>query len=115
MAPHRYDMSPRVSSFADVDWGNIPDHLRYSIRAYVERGRVPGAFLVACLANDGYEMVMRVPTPELGTLIAIVQFCHRYLPPECFGSPEKVADWEELGGLTGIAMTAQTGTLGWRS
>jgi hypothetical protein len=104
-------MSPLASCLADADWTDIPDHLRYSLRAYVERGRVPGAFLAAVLMNDGYEMVMRGTMPDIGTLRAIIQFCHRHLPPECFGSPEKLADWEHFGGLAGLAKICNSGEL----
>jgi hypothetical protein len=93
---------------AAADWTLIPDHLRYSLRAYVERGRIPGAFLTAVLMNDGHEMVMRAwGKLTLAELRAIISFCDRHLPPECFGSPEKVADWEQFGGLDGLQDIAE--------
>jgi hypothetical protein len=96
---------------AAADWSLIPDFLRYSMRAYVERGRVPGAFLTSILANDGYEILTRAPKLSMAELSAIIQFCHRYLPPECFGSPERVADWEHYGGLAGLTKISDSGEL----
>lgn len=99
------------TSLAGADWTLIPDHLRYSLRAYAERGRVPGPFLTAILMNDGHEMVTRAPKLSLAELRAIVAFCDAYLPRECFGRPEKVADWEYFGGMQGLLQTARTGGL----
>jgi hypothetical protein len=102
---------PIETSLAGADWTLIPDHLRYSLRAYAERGRVPGPFLTAILMNDGHEMVTRAPKLTLAELRAIVAFCDAYLPRECFGRPEKVADWEYFGGMQGLLQTARTGGL----
>jgi hypothetical protein len=93
-----------TTALADADWSVIPFHLQSSLRRYVDDGRIPGAFLTALLMNDGHEMVMRAPRnvslPELRSIIA---WCDQHLPPECFGKPERLADWEHVGGLNGLA------------
>ena len=34
----------------------------------------------------------------------ILAFIRLYCPPECYGTPERVANWEATGGLDGMAV-----------
>ena len=86
---------------SQADWSRIPYHLRRSLQAYAEQGRVPGRFLQGVLA-DRLRMTIESADPKsMRALYDIMDFIHRYLPLECYGTPERVADWEATGGLDG--------------
>ena len=35
-----------------LDYTELPEHLRGGLREYIERGRIPGGFLMAVIQND---------------------------------------------------------------
>jgi len=87
-----------------ADWSRVPFHLRRSLQDYVEEGHIPGRFMTGVLA-DRLEMTMNSSDPKgWRALNEILAFIHLYLPPESYGTPERVANWEATGGLDGVAV-----------
>jgi hypothetical protein len=90
----------------DANWDLIPESLREPLRRYVVDGIVPNSFLQAVLSNDLTHAVMIADETNLMRLADIVRFCFNYLPRECWGTGERIAYWEYLGGLNArLAMT----------
>jgi hypothetical protein len=88
---------------AKADWSPIPDHLRVSLKRYVNEGRVPGDFLVGILSND-LKMAVDSSNGELFSQVpAITAFINLYLPEHCYGSDERVTFWEYMCGIQGLA------------
>ena len=87
-----------------ADWSRVPYHLRKPLQNYVEAGQIPGRFLTGVLA-DRLEMAISAADPKgWRALQDILAFIHLYCPPECHGTPERVANWEATGGLDGLAV-----------
>jgi len=71
---------------------------------YVSEGQIPGRFLTGVLA-DRLEMAISAADPKgWRALQEILAFIHLYLPPESYGTPERVANWEATGGIDGQAV-----------
>lgn len=99
------DSSLRLHSsldrIASADWSPIPDHLHHSLRAYLEHGRIPGTFLIAVLANDLAGAIYSANPEALSALRSIITFLSETAPDEAWGTPERLAKWEQRGGLLG--------------
>jgi hypothetical protein len=102
---------PRWSEL-DRDWSNIPEHLLWSIKAYVDRGRIPGELLQGIFSNELYMVVDSAADAVFATVPHIVAFMRLNMPPECYGSGERMAFWERVGGLEGLKEIANYGTRG---
>jgi hypothetical protein len=72
------------------------------VRAYVERGYPIGGFLTALLANDLVQTVKRADAVNLALIPAWVDFMLGQLPAACWGSPERVRNWQATGGLEAV-------------
>ena len=60
---------------------------------YAEKGRDPGDFLKAVLANDLQGALGRADPVNLVLLPAIGRYVRNHLPAICWGSAERVKDW----------------------
>jgi hypothetical protein len=94
------------------DWSPIPDHLHWSIRHYVDHGRVPGDFLQGILTNELDKTVDSCASDLFAQVPAILGFLRMHLPQMCWGTGARVADWELYGGLKGLAQISDYGTRG---
>jgi hypothetical protein len=88
-----------TASGAPPNWDLVPEHLRETLRRYIERGQHPGDFVGCLLSNDLQGTVSRADKKTFDALPDIVSFLHTYLPNECWGSREAVAAWMRKGGL----------------
>lgn len=93
-------------NLSQADWSRIPYHLRHSLQAYAERGRIPGRFLTGVLADRLTLTVDAADPKSWRALPDILAFIHAYLPPESYGQPERLAHWEATGGLDGLELRA---------
>jgi hypothetical protein len=94
----------------NADWSAVPDYLRASLKRYVNEGRIPGDFLVGILSNELDKTVNSSDAARFAEVPAILAFIVLYVPMKefCYGSGEKMARWEEVGGLYGLErMTAR--------
>lgn len=81
-----------------IDYDKAPRHPD-SVRRYVENGYRPGGFLTAVLENSLSDAVFRADNRNKELLEDWVNFVYWELPSSCWGSPEKVQEWIESGGL----------------
>lgn len=83
----------------------IPPHMRDGVRLYVDRG-LPhiqlGHFLTAILSNDFMGAVGRADDENIASLKQWAQLLYSYFPPQAYGSPERVKEWQRSGGARGI-------------
>jgi hypothetical protein len=92
---------------ARADFSHIPFHLHNSLRRYIGEGRIPGHFLVGCLAND-LQMAFYF-APAGVDITEVLRFIRRYCPKLSYGAPERLARWEEMGGWNGMAQYFEYG------
>lgn len=76
----------------------IPPRTREALDRYAAEHRPPGGFLEAVLENSSLTLpVLLADENSLKALRLIVRHCYSKLPPECWGSPEKVRAWLVVG------------------
>jgi hypothetical protein len=92
-----------VDPLYNARWDQVPGHLRRPLHAYLIGGTVPLAspFLMAVLANDLAGAVEAADVIAERHLFLLVRFLRDFAPGSAWGSPERIAFWEELGGLAG--------------
>lgn len=79
----------------------VPAHCRAGLLEYIEHGTPVGGFLTALLSNDLKETYARADDENRGAVLSYVQFLYSHAPSTCWGSPKRVEDWIEQGGLAG--------------
>jgi hypothetical protein len=79
----------------------LPAHMHDAVVRYIRDGMMPGNFLTAVLYHDLFEAVGYADEENLKALPAWVKFFYNVAPGGCHGSPERVWEWCEMGGLRG--------------
>lgn len=79
----------------------VPIHLHDGLVRYVMFGCPVGGFLTAVLSNDLMESSGRADDQSRASMFEICSFLHNDVPGSCHGSPERVREWIEKGGLEG--------------
>lgn len=82
-----------MSDLTHKDYEQLPEHIRDSVRKYIEDGRPVGDFLTAVFENNLKEAFMRADDINTSKMKDIVGFMYNHAPSPCWGSPEKVAEW----------------------
>ena len=100
---HKYvDNQRKGIRMFEVDWTRVPvPYMTDGLKLYVERGILPGHFLIALLSNDLLEAYRRADDNNTAAMRDWAAFLHNQLPRECWGSPDKVLAWCKTGGLVG--------------
>jgi len=80
--------------------GRVPEHMRESLKAYIDEGQPPGSFLRAVLENKLLESFQRADDINRFSMQAWASALYR-MPWRAWGSPEKVNAWITHGGLFG--------------
>ena len=88
---------------SDEGYAKLPEHMRASMRRYMEDGRRPGDFLYAVLTNNLMEAFHRADDVNGARLEDYVRFLYWEAPTASYGSAAKVAAWEKQGGLKGAS------------
>lgn len=85
-----------------IPYNTFPsEHMRSGLKAWIERGRVGGGFLQAFVRGDLDDAYSRADAINRANLIGMVHWMVRHAPTDCWGSPEKAAQWAKGGGLAG--------------
>lgn len=74
----------------------MPEHLRESIDAYVERGREPGGFLLYVLENNLRRAIGAADGSSIRLLPTILRYCDRNVPPLAQGDVARVRAWSGM-------------------
>jgi hypothetical protein len=77
----------------------VPEHLIDGLALYVTRGYPPGGFLTAVLSNNLMGAMCLADADSRAGLFALCLCIYNDLPMGCHGSPAKVAEWIERGGV----------------
>lgn len=72
---------------------HIPTHMMERLRAYIDRREGVGGFLRAVLTNDLKGACGKADSTNLLNLPAYVTYLYNNAPYQCWGSPERVAQW----------------------
>lgn len=86
------------------DYSLIPvDYMVEGTRLYIEEGIAPGHFLTAVIENDLKNTLGYADETNRLHVREWVSWFYNQAPSECWGSPQKMQAWMELGGLRGYA------------
>lgn len=83
------------------DYHLIPEHMRESLRRYVDHGIQPGSFMTSILANDFITAAQRADVKNLNALQVYCYTLINEVPRQCWGSYEIVEQWIKTGGRKG--------------
>ena len=78
-----------------------------SLKAYIETGRPLGDFLTAVVQNDLSRAVSHGDLDNLRNLPALSAFLYNKAPMGCWGSPEKMIEWQEHRGISGLNINTE--------
>lgn len=79
----------------DTDYHLIPPLVRRAIDNWATHAWPSGSFVQACLENNLTEAFMRADIDSRAALPIIVCYMRWEIPRDCWGSPEKMAEWAE--------------------
>lgn len=77
----------------------IPGHMHGAVRRYVDQGLPPGGFLTAVLCHDLFETFGNADETNLSYIYNWVNFVYNYLPAQCHGNEQRVAEWCSKRGM----------------
>jgi hypothetical protein len=85
----------------------IPERMQAGIIKWILIGQMPGHFLSAVIRNDLKEAIARADDENVIGLAAYIHFFYNHAPIGCWGSKEKVLQWEQNGGLRKVRCALQ--------
>ncbi|WP_162947037.1 hypothetical protein [Ruegeria sp. EL01] len=86
----------------DLDYSPLPAHMQDGFRLYIEKGIPMGSFGRAFLSNDLMGAFNRADETNRASMFDLCVWLHNRAPIGCHGSPERVDEWIQAGGLEGI-------------
>ncbi len=99
-----------------TDYTGLPIQFRGQMRAYIDDGHRPCAFLQNVLDNDlraaalrhqtGMETEVEIAVDGWKLFGQVVTWVFSEAPAKCYGSPSKVDQWIRARGLVGLAKVA---------
>lgn len=96
----------------EIDYSILPEHMRKSVRLYIEDGVMTGAFQTAVFENDLVHAYAFADHINSWAIRDFAQFLYSEAPRPCWGSKEAVKEWKEKGGLNGIFNNARHSSTG---
>lgn len=90
-----------------IDYDILPEHMRESVKKYLENGRPVGDFLTLWLCNDFIGFFLAADDVNINRAKDYAQFMYSYIPAAAKGSIENVNKWIEKGGLNGLRKSAE--------
>jgi hypothetical protein len=82
-----------INRYNNSLWDRIPEHMRESLKNYIEHGIQPGHFITAVLSNDLKGAISRADSINQLALADYIRWLYNYAPQECWGSGAHVVDW----------------------
>lgn len=89
-----------------MDYLTLPDHMKKSVKEYIENGRPIGSFLTAVFSNNLVKSFGRADPTNFRHMDKWAAFLYNEAPTPCWGSEKAVAAWIKKGGLNGHKRTA---------
>lgn len=80
----------------------IPDYMHGGLVRWIHEGVRPGSFLAAILENDLKGAIENADENNITRIYGYMQFLYTSAPAACWGSKDKVFQWQTDGGLKKI-------------
>lgn len=93
-APDCWDEAAFCGRHAGESNEYVPAEVLEALHAWMLHGKRPGGFLTSCLEDDFTGAVLRADPVNRHHLRAIALHITWELPASCWGSKQKVDDWE---------------------
>ena len=74
----------------------MKDSTKAGIDRHVKLGVPTGDFLYAVLTNNLKEAIGTADEENMADLAEIVRYCYMEIPGSCWGSPDKVKEWQQM-------------------
>jgi len=87
----------------DIDYSKLDERLRGGMQRWIERAILPGDYLCACLRNDLRSAFDKVDDSGPEDVKRTIRWLYWNAPYLCWGSPERIAVWEAVGGIKNVA------------
>ena len=84
-----------------IDYTVLPEHLRKGLEEHIERGHIPGDFLVAVISNNLMAALSLADETSKAALDDILQFMWNAAPSASWGSKEFMMRWSQKEGREG--------------
>tara|TARA_R110000824_G_scaffold167181_9_gene343998 strand:+ start:652 stop:963 length:312 start_codon:yes stop_codon:yes gene_type:complete len=81
----------------------LPTRMLPPLYAYILDGKAPGHFLTAVICNNLRDAVNRADEENLNVLQVWIKLFYNHMPPECYGSQERMLAWMNKLNLRGGA------------
>lgn len=108
MAVKSYDTYEKAKFGLGIQSSEVPikfyfgeTNLDSSLRYYYEAGLQPGGMMTTLLSGDFFGAYDRCHPNLKGYIGAVASEIREKLPRYCYGSPEVVENWIEIGGIRG--------------
>lgn len=82
-----------------INYSRLPEHMRDSVKGYIEWGYPIGGFLTAVFSNDLLLAFAKADSINMDHLKDWAVFLWNEAPPESWGSADKIAKWQKQGGM----------------
>lgn len=79
----------------------LPEHMRDSMKRWIQFGISPGSFGLAILRNNLTESFLMADAINRQRMVDWVKFLVYHMPAGAWGSPDAVDCWIDNGGLNG--------------
>lgn len=90
-SPPTIDVAAIIRATRAIDYSPLPEHVRPSMRRYIEDGLAPGYSLMRVL--EGRIDAVLLFREDLPALLAVVRWLHDDVPQACWGGPDQVQHW----------------------
>jgi len=77
----------------EINYDDLPPHIRGGVKSYIEDGIIPGDFLQAVICNKLKESFMYADDVNTQRMWNIVNFFYNQAPMNCWGSEEEMRLW----------------------
>lgn len=78
-----------------TEYEALPAHILSNLYDYVQEGRSVGHFLTGLLENDLQKALGHADQENQHLIVLWARYVYNRLPSGCWGSPEKVKQWQE--------------------
>jgi hypothetical protein len=87
----------------NINYDELPAHMRSGARDYIEKGVHPGAFLAAIIQNNFVDAVGKADSVNIKHLAEWGHWLLWEIPSAAWGSKEKMSFWIQKGGLSNLS------------
>ena len=85
----------------NINYDNLPEHMQYAAKAYIEGGVWPGDFLRAVLKNDLVEAFVRADNVNSICMRDWAEWVYS-IPRTAWKNSENIDAWIAVGGMNGL-------------